>query len=156
MFKIGCGKRKFSRFLSTIRRTVILPFFGWMPEVIYWKPVRVLFLPEDFIRYAEEATKSDLSARLEVARKRWESGERSLELVQEYVVGLLQRIHPDQVKGCLLSYFSTLTEEQLQQKENYLLMRGFMRTPEDDIVFRCLNRYADIYQGGMKREMIFG
>ena len=42
--------------------------------------------PEDFIRYAEEATKSDLSARLEVARKRWESGERSLELVQEYVV----------------------------------------------------------------------
>ena len=103
--------------------------------------------PEDFIRYAEEAAKSDLSARLEIARKRWESGERSLELVQEYVVGLLQRIHPDQVKGCLLSYFSTLTEEQLQQKENYLLMRGFMRTPEDDIVFRCLNRYADIYQG---------
>ena len=42
---------------------------------------------------------------------------------------------------------SILTEEQLQQKENYLLMRGFMRTPEDDIVFRCLNRYADIYQG---------
>lgn len=54
--------------------------------------------PEDFIRYAEEAAKSDLSARLEIARKRWESGERSLELVQEYVVELLQRIHPDQVK----------------------------------------------------------
>ena len=129
-------KKVLTLFLSTIRRTVILPFFGWMPELIS---------PEDFIRYAEEAAKSDLSARLEIARKRWESGERSLELVQEYVVGLLQRIHPDQVKGCLLSYFSTLTEEQLQQKENYLLMRGFMRTPEDDIVFRCLNRYADIY-----------
>ena len=103
--------------------------------------------PEDFIRYAEEAAKSDLSARLEIARKRWESGERSLELVQEYVVELLQRIHPDQVKDCLLSYFSTLTEEQLQQKENYLLMRGFMRIPEDNIVFGFLNRYPDIYQG---------
>lgn len=103
--------------------------------------------PEDFIRYAEEAVGSDFSVRLEAARKRWESGERSLELVEEYVIGLLRRVQPDQVKGCLLSYFSTLTEEQLQQKENYSLMRGFMRFPEDNIVFHSLTQYADIYQG---------
>ena len=51
--------------------------------------------PEDFIRYAEEAVGSDFSVRLEVARKRWESGERSLELVEEYVIGLLRRVQPD-------------------------------------------------------------
>lgn len=42
--KLVRKKKVLTLFLSTIRRTVILPFFGWMPEVIYWILVRVLFL----------------------------------------------------------------------------------------------------------------
>lgn len=42
--KLDAEKESSHAFLSTIRRTVILPFFGWMPEVIYWILVRVLFL----------------------------------------------------------------------------------------------------------------
>ena len=99
-----------------------------------------------FIQYGKEAGKSNLNARLEDGRKRWESGERTLELVHEYVLGALQRVHPDEVKACLLDYLSTLSEEQLKQKENYLLIKGFMRQPEDNIACRSLIKYADTYQ----------
>lgn len=124
------------------------PSFFWLDAQGNLLETRTGFAsPEDFIRYAEEAAKSDFNVRLEAGRKRWESGERSLELVNTYVLKSLAKVCPSEVKDCLLSYFSTLTEEQLKQKENYLLMKGFMRTPEDNIVFRSLNRYADIYQG---------
>ncbi len=102
--------------------------------------------PEVFIQYGEKAMKSDLAVRLESGRKRWENGERSPELVWEYVMGSLMRVHPEQVKECLLDYFSTLTEKQLQEKENYLLMKGFMRYPEDNIIYHTLMKNADIYR----------
>ncbi|MFR3330131.1 MAG: thioredoxin family protein [Odoribacter splanchnicus] len=102
--------------------------------------------PEGFIRYGENAMQSDLVLRMENGRKRWENGERSLELVNEYVLKCLRRVHPEQVKGCLLDYLSTLSEKQLQEKENYILMKGFMRNPEDNIVYHALMENADIYQ----------
>lgn len=99
-----------------------------------------------FIQYGKEAGKSNLNARLEEGRKRWESGERSLELVNDYVLGVLQRVHPSEVKAHILEYLTTLSEDQLKQKENYLLMKGFMRQPEDNIACRSLIKYADTYQ----------
>ena len=99
-----------------------------------------------FIQYGKEAGESNLNARLEEGRKRWESGERSLELVNDYVLGVLQRVHPSEVKAHILEYLTTLSEDQLKQKENYLLMKGFMRQPEDNIACRSLIKYADTYQ----------
>ena len=65
--KLDAEKKVLTLFLSTIRRTVILPF--WLDARGNLLETRTGSVsPEDFIRYAEEAAKSDLSARLEVAR----------------------------------------------------------------------------------------
>lgn len=101
----------------------------------------------EFIKYGKEAVNSDLAFLLEKGRKRWESGERSLELVNDYVLGVLQRVHPNEVAGCILDYLSTLSEEELLKKENYKLMVGFMRMPKDNIAVRSLLRNAEVYQG---------
>lgn len=103
--------------------------------------------PENFIQYGKDAQNSNLYATLEAGKKRWDSGERSLELVDTYVLGVLAKVHPEQVKPCLLDYFSTLSEEDLQKKENYQLMKGFMRGFEDNLVSRSLLKYADVYKG---------
>lgn len=101
---------------------------------------------ETFIQYGKKAADSNLNQLLDEGRKRWESGERSLELVKTYVLGALNKVHPEQVKDCLMDYFSTLSEEDLKKKENYMLMKGFMRMPEDNVPYRSLMKYADIYQ----------
>lgn len=102
--------------------------------------------PENFIQYGKDAQNSNLYAALEDGKKRWDSGERSLELVNTYVVGVLAKVHPEQVKPCLLDYFSTLSEKDLQKKENYQLMKGFMRGFDDNLVSRSLLKYADVYK----------
>lgn len=102
--------------------------------------------PEVFIGYGQKAKESDLGALLEAGRKRWESGERSLELVNDYVMGPLSKVYPEEVKPCLLDYLSTLSETDLQKEENYWLMKGFMRGLEDNLACRSLFKYASVYQ----------
>ena len=123
------------------------PSFFWLDAEGNLLDTRTGMVEADvFIQYGKDAENSDLAAKLEDGRKRWESGERSLELVNEYVLGVLQRVHPNEVKACILDYLSTLSEEDLIKQENYRLMRGFMRNPEDNIAFRSLIKNADIYQ----------
>lgn len=101
---------------------------------------------ETFIQYGKDAADSNLSSQLEEGEKRWNSGERSIELVNTYVLGSLKKVHPEKVRECLLDYFSTLSDQDLQKEENYKLMKGFMRMPEDNIPYRSLMKYADVYQ----------
>lgn len=101
---------------------------------------------EAFIGYGKKAKDSDLGTQLEAGRKRWESGERSLELVNDYVIKMLGKIHPEQVKPLLLEYLNGLSEAELQKKENYEIMKGFMRSLEDNIACRSLLKYADVYR----------
>ena len=101
---------------------------------------------EVFIGYGKNAAKSNLNEKLEAGRKRWESGERTPELVSEYVMGTLSKVHPEMVKPCLLDYFSTLSEDDLKKKDTYILMKGFMRGLEDNVVCHSLFKYADVYQ----------
>lgn len=123
------------------------PSFFWLDAEGNLLDTRTGMVEADvFIQYGKDAENSDLAAKLEDGRKRWESGERSLELVNEYVLGVLLRVHPIEVKACILDYLSTLSEEDLIKQENYRLMRGFMRNPEDNIAFRSLIKNADIYQ----------
>ncbi|MDE6452436.1 MAG: thioredoxin family protein, partial [Odoribacter sp.] len=54
------------------------PSFFWLDAQGNLLETRTGFAsPEDFIRYAKEAVKSDFNVRLEAGRIRWESGERS-------------------------------------------------------------------------------
>lgn len=101
---------------------------------------------DKFIRLGKDAEKSNLYVLLEEGKRRWNSGERSLDLVRTYVLGTLKKVHPQEVKGCLLDYFSTLSEQQLMMRDNYLLMRGFMRDLEDNIACHSLMKYSNIYQ----------
>ncbi len=102
--------------------------------------------PEVLIQYGKDAEKSNLSQLLEKGKQRWDSGERSLELVNEYVLGALSKVYPRQVKECILDYLSSLSEEDIKKKENYLLMKGFFRGAEDNIIYHTLMKNASIYQ----------
>lgn len=111
---------------------------------------------EVFIGYGKNAAQSDLNDKLETGRRRWENGERTPDLVGEYVMGALGKVHPEMVKPCLLDYFSTLSEDDLQKEENYRLMKGFMRGLEDNLVCRSLFKYAPVYRTYEKENGFWG
>ena len=103
--------------------------------------------PAEFLKLAKAAESSDFTKRLEAGKKRWESGERSAALVNEYVLELLAKVKPQSVTPMIMEYLNGLNDSQLLQKENYLLLRMFMRGVENDFVFDTMIKNAEVYQG---------
>ena len=102
--------------------------------------------PEEFLAITKEAEKSNLNKRLESGKKRWDSGERSPEIVREYVLGILGKVSPEKVSPMVMEYLKSLSEEELKEKDNYYFLRMFMRRPGNDFVFNTLVKNADVYQ----------
>lgn len=123
------------------------PGFFWLDEEGELLDLYVGFVhSEKFIKLAEVARQSKLGKLLGDGEKRWERGERTPELVREYVVKALGRVKPEQVKPMITEYLAGLSEEQLQEEENYRFLRMFMREAGDNFVFRTLMKNAGIYQ----------
>ncbi|MGX5819454.1 thioredoxin family protein [Chitinophaga lutea] len=100
----------------------------------------------DFIKLAENAGVSDLRQRRARLEARWNAGERTLPLVQEYVFGILGKVDPDQVKPGVLSYLATLRPEEIRQPENTRLIAGFMSREWRGPMFRYIIDYADAHE----------
>lgn len=100
---------------------------------------------EKFIEIAKQVSESNLSQRWEEGRKRWEAGERSADLLEGYVFGVLAKIQPDSVQPLVFEYLSSQSEEQLKSHENYKILRRFMRSAGDNLAFRILMANASVY-----------
>lgn len=123
------------------------PSFFWLNADGKLLDVHVGYVEADrFLEITGVAETSDLNWRLEEGQKRWSEGERTPELVDEYLLGVMSRVKPDEVKPLMMQYLKGLPEEQLLKKENYLFLRMFMREAGDNFVFRTLMKYADVYQ----------
>ncbi len=123
------------------------PSFFWLNADGKLLDSKVGFIEADkFIQSGKDVEKSNLYVLLEEGKRCWDNGERSLDLVKTYVLGSLKKVYPQKVKECLLDYFSTLSEQQLMMKDNYLLMKGFMFDLEDNVICRSLMKFSNIYQ----------
>lgn len=65
-------------------------------------------------------------------RKRWDKGERSVELMDKYVFGYLAKAEPEKIKACCLDYLKSLNEEQLKTEHTYRILLGFNRGPQEE------------------------
>lgn len=123
------------------------PSFFWLDAQGRLQDTHVGYIDaEKFLALAAVAGKSDLNKRLEEGEKRWEGGERTLELIQSYVLEVLGKVHPERVKPRIEEYLKGLSEEQLKAEENYRLLRMFMREAGDNLSFRTLIKNAETYQ----------
>ena len=85
-----------------------------------------------FIEKGRQLKDSQQAEIWETYRKRWEKGERSVELMDKYVFGYLARAEPDKTKDCCLDYLKSLSEEQLKTEHTYRILLGFNRGPQED------------------------
>jgi len=144
--KLDAEKEKEHGFFRNYRAAAF-PSFFWLDEQGKLLDMQTGYADAGkFIRMAAEAGKSDLNRRMEEGRKRWESGERTPSLIQDYVLGVLGKLDPGQVEPLVMEYVAGLTEEQLRTEENYRILRHFMREAGNNPVCCALIRNAEIYR----------
>lgn len=103
--------------------------------------------PQAFIEKGQQLKNSQQAEVWETYRKRWEGGERSVELMDKYVVGYLAKAEPEKTKACCIDYLKSLDEEQLKTEHTYRILLGFNRGPQEDgIAVDCQLKYWNDYK----------
>lgn len=103
--------------------------------------------PVAFMEKGRQLQNSRQAEIWEEYRKRWEKGERSVELMDKYVFGYLAKAEPDKTRACCLDYLESLNEEQLKTEHTYRLLLGFNRGPQEDgIAVNCQLKYWNDYK----------
>lgn len=95
---------------------------------------------------AANAADSKLQEQNREYAKRWGDGDRSLELLLAYVFGVLQKLHPEQVKPHFESYLATLDADDMKDPINSKLVARFLGRKVDGIIFDYIVKYYDLIE----------
>jgi len=76
-----------------------------------------------FIDLAKKALQSKLGQKEKILKQRWDNGERSVAIVNEFVLGILPSTKPELVGTYLEEYLTSLTDDQLKSRENYYFLK---------------------------------
>jgi thiol-disulfide isomerase/thioredoxin len=101
--------------------------------------------PTYFIDIAGKAAQSELWKKEIALKQRWDKGERSYELFNEYVIGVLQSTKPDTVKALVNQYLTSLNEEQRKSDQTFGII-CYSRKPEKGIIFDLMTKYQQDYE----------
>ena len=101
--------------------------------------------PGKLLQVSNEATTKNIGAKYRELESRWNEGERSNTLFNEYVFGAMSTIAPEKVLGLTIDYLNSLTNEQLKSREIYDIIKRFLRTPSNNIIFQTLLSNWDSY-----------
>ncbi len=106
--------------------------------------------PDVFIAMAQKAMTGSLAVQQAELKKRWDSGERNLELVNQYVLGVLWQNHPEQVRPAIIEFLNGLSESELKSYPVYNLIKSNIGTPRgglvNDKVMELFLKYYDYYE----------
>ena len=144
--KLDAEKDKEHPFFQHFKATAFPAFFWLNGEGEVWDMHVGYAEPQEFLKLAAAAAQSDLNKQLDEGRRRWESGERTPDLIRDYVLGVLSKVEPDRVEPMMWVYLEGLSSELLETEENYRFLKRFMQRAEDNLAFRTLLNKAEIYQ----------
>lgn len=99
-----------------------------------------------FVQKGKQLKDSRQAEIWEELRKRWETGERSAELVDQYVFGYLSKVEPEKTRACCLEYLKSLNEVQLKTEHTYRILQVFSREFEDGMVIDIRLKYWNDYK----------
>ena len=98
------------------------------------------------LKAAKRAESSNLNVRLKALEERWSEGERSGDLLREYLFDLLPQVDPTRVRPLLNDYLCGLPADSLASKTIGEMIQGYSRTLVDDKVCRTLLENSGCYR----------
>lgn len=104
----------------------------------------------DFLEMAKEASKKSIGSKMNALKKRWEAGERSVQLANDYIQGALPIMNPSAVYPTMVKYVEGLTDEELKTFEVYDLYAGYCNPMDerckDDAITKAFFKHLKVYE----------
>ncbi|MBV4355880.1 thioredoxin family protein [Pinibacter aurantiacus] len=123
------------------------PTYMWLDNKGNLLDVQVGYMDAPvFLDRAKKALTSDVAKKEAAYEARWNAGERNPQMVNEYVFGILNKVHPEKVYSYVEQYAKGLSEEQLKSKETAMILSRFMSRPRDGFIFQTLLKYDTVYE----------
>lgn len=123
------------------------PTYMWLDNKGNLLDVQVGYMEASaFVERAKKALTSDVARKEAAYEARWNAGERNPQIVNEYVFGILNKIHPEKVYPYVEQYAKGLSEEQLKSRETALILSRFMTRTRDGFIFQTLLKYDTCYE----------
>ncbi|WP_443939485.1 thioredoxin family protein [Pedobacter sp. MW01-1-1] len=101
---------------------------------------------QNFIAHGKKAKTSTLNVQERAYAERWKKGERSYELVTKYIYGILSKTKPAEVHSSMESYFSSISEKELQEPKNSALLLSYMRSPKKGVILDAILKYSGAHE----------
>jgi thioredoxin-related protein len=105
---------------------------------------------ESFIAMAKSAMTGSLAYQQAELRKRWESGERSYELVRDYIIKVVEPHHPELVRPAIAEFLDGLPEEELKSYPIFSLIKTYIGHPRKGFInsqiMELFQKYYDYYE----------
>lgn len=145
--KLDAEKQKESTFFKSYQAGSYPSYFWLNADGELLHTAGSYMLPEAFVRLAKEAMNSDFLARSKALKKRWDSGERTPALLQEYVYDVVGKTAPDKVSAMVLEFLDSKSEAELKSKDIYpVVVTTASRGIDNTKYSRLALENADIYK----------
>lgn len=104
----------------------------------------------EFLEVAKAASKKSIGTKMIALKKRWEAGERNVQLAKDYIEGALPILNPSAVYPAIVEYVGGLTDEELKTFEVYDLYAGYCNPMDkrykDDAITKAFFKHFKVYE----------
>ncbi len=144
--KLDAEKNKDSKFFTNYKATAFPSFFWLSADGKLLDMKTGGRSPEQFIKEAKIAVTHKLGEKAIALEKRWNSGEKTPEMLSEYVFNILTVTNPKAVKPTVIEYLKGLSEEELRSRESLqILKKFFRRSSDEDYIYKTFMSNIEFY-----------
>ena len=157
--KLDAEKEADSGFFKHYKATAY-PTFFWLDPEGNLLDTKTGVLPVDgLIEIGKAATQTKLGEKAKDLEKRWQDGERSFSLLQEYAFGVLQVSDPRKTKSVVEDYIKGLSDEEKRSIQSFSVIRPFIKARgaqafPDSYLFNTFVENIEHYASQMDAKMI--
>jgi thioredoxin-related protein len=136
--KLDAEKQKDHPFFKDYEASAF-PSLFWLSAEGELLQTKIGFVDVDaFIQLGLDSKGSTFNQELKALEKRWKDGERTPDLVQEYLLETLVKVTPSKVEPLMKEYLEGLSREQLLNSENYPFLKYSPTSYDGSIANRTL------------------
>lgn len=145
--KLDAEKQKDNTFFKSYQASSFPSYFWLNSDGELLHTAGSYMQPEAFIALAKEAMNSDFLGKSKELKKRWDAGERTVEILKEYVYEVVGKTTPDKVNGLVIEFLDSKNENELRSKEIYPVVVGMVsRGLNDSKYCKLALENADVYK----------
>lgn len=157
--KLDAENETDSEFFKHYKASAYPTFFWLDPDGKLLDTKTGMLTVDNLIQVGKSATLTNLGEKAKLLEKRWNDGERSFSLLQEYAFGVLRVTNPRKIESVVESYIKGLSEKEKQTIESFFAIKPFIKGRSsypfpDTYLFKTFVTNAEHYASKVNTKVI--